>query len=55
MMLSDDAEVTPAPAVLLVVDVVPVSRVNVDEVAVPVIFAVVLARLRMPAKETPTP
>ena len=52
-MLSVDAEVTPAPAVLLVVDVVELTTVDSDEVAVPVIFVVVLARLSLPSKVTP--
>ena len=54
-MLSVDAEVTPAPAVLLVLDILSVVETDVvaDEVAVPVIVVVVLARLRMPSKLMP--
>ena len=49
-MLSVASELTPAPAELLVVDDVAVVKACSDEVAVPAILAVLLIRLRMPAK-----
>ena len=49
-MVSVVSEDTPIPALRLVVDVVELTTVDSDEVAVPVIFVVVLARLSMPAK-----